>query len=89
MRGNCVDDDEMKFICIWRKEIRFKKFYRLQLTDQWASLEHGFLCSSDTSSGNKSHRLGNSAGIFDTLNAISEISGLAVHHNGGSSYRGS
>ena len=61
--------------------------YQLKLTNQWARLKDSFLCSSNTCSGNESHRLGNSAGIFDTLDAISKVAGFAVHDNCWSSHR--
>ena len=67
--------------------LRITCYYHLKLTDQWASFEDGLLSSSNTGRGNKSHCLSDSAGIFDTLNAISKITSLAVHHNCWSSNR--
>ena len=55
--------------------------YQLKLTNQWACLKDGFLCSSNTCSGNESHRLGNSASVFDALDAISKVAGFAIHDN--------
>ena len=55
--------------------------YQLKLTDQRASLKDSLLSSSNTGGSDKSHRLSNSAGILNTLNAISQITGLAIHDN--------
>jgi hypothetical protein len=61
--------------------------YHLQLTDQRASFQNGFLRSPDTGSSYESHCLGYSSSVFNAFDTISKITSFAIHDNCGTPNR--